>query len=664
MILGILLVVFGVLLIALGFMLFGASIPIYYIIGSLALGLILLIIGVVFLIKNSKGKQPKKKGSSVVYGNTIKELLDNTDTSIDHDVFYSQKEFNKIKASAEAGDPIAQYKLGMCYFDANNVNNNDKEALKWLTLSMNQGNVDAMNLVGLFYFEGIGVEKDEKKALELFKKCVDKNNVDAMRNLGVLLIYSKNEKIKNQEEGYSYLKKAYDAKFDYAYIDLGDLYRRGIYVKKDKAKGFKFYMEASKLYGQFVYLAYWELAGCYYHGIGVEKNLIEGIRYTLKSAKKDYSLAQVSIADFYSSNKDEYVAARDYKKALDWSKHAARHNNAKAHIIVGQLYANIYGNEKAMETSLKWYLKAYQLGDIGALSFIGQAYYILEKYDLAIKYFNLACDNNIAEAYARLGNCYQEGKGVKRDIKKAVQLYKKSVELGSSLGMGLLAFCYKQGDGVTINYKKAFELFFDASKEHDAIAYKQLGHFYYDSLYVKKDLTKAFEYFYKAAIRGNSYAQHNVGTCYLYGEGVTRNYKEALKWYKKAEEQNLVEAITSIGAMYQEGQGVEKSYRIAIEYFEKALSINPNDTYALTKIGYLYSEGGYGINKNLRKAVSYYKKAADLGYDIAMFNLATCYELGEGVPKSLEEAIKWYKKAALTLEEARESLRSLGVRYY
>jgi tetratricopeptide (TPR) repeat protein len=61
---------------------------------------------------------------------------------------------------------------------------------------------------------------------------------------------------------------------------------------------------------------------------------------------------------------------------------------------------------------------------------LGRAYYAAEQYDQAIKHFEKASKMNYAMAYYNLGYMNQEGEGFSINHNKAIQLFRKSVELG------------------------------------------------------------------------------------------------------------------------------------------------------------------------------------------------------------------------------------------
>lgn len=60
---------------------------------------------------------------------------------------------------------------------------------------------------------------------------------------------------------------------------------------------------------------------------------------------------------------------------------------------------------------------------------------------------------------------YLNGQGVDADKQKAIDYFKKAAKLGSSSAKVNLAKCYLEGDGVKKNNKKAFELYMQAADE-------------------------------------------------------------------------------------------------------------------------------------------------------------------------------------------------------
>ena len=69
-------------------------------------------------------------------------------------------------------------------------------------------------------------------------------------------------------------------------------------------------------------------------------------------------------------------------------------------------------------------------------------------------------ENEVPEAVELLGNAYQHGHyGIAINMKKAVKIYKRGVELGSVEAMRRLGDMHDTGSGVKLDKKKASQLY-------------------------------------------------------------------------------------------------------------------------------------------------------------------------------------------------------------
>lgn len=55
-----------------------------------------------------------------------------------------------------------------------------------------------------------------------------------------------------------------------------------------------------------------------------------------------------------------------------------------------------------------------------------------------------------------------------------------------------------------------------------------------------------------------------------------------------------------------------KTYKKAIEYYEKTLQLNANNTVALKKLGWFYSDTAFLEITDINKAISYYERYINL----------------------------------------------------
>ena len=91
---------------------------------------------------------------------------------------YEKKDYKtaheKFLFSAEQGDALAQYNLGLMYYNGQGVPQNYKEAVKWYRLSTEQEFASAQTNLGVMYDNGQGVPQDYKEAVRWYLKSAEK----------------------------------------------------------------------------------------------------------------------------------------------------------------------------------------------------------------------------------------------------------------------------------------------------------------------------------------------------------------------------------------------------------------------------------------------------------------------------------------------------------
>jgi TPR repeat protein len=94
-------------------------------------------------------------------------------------------EIEQLTAAAQGGDAESQYKLGMLYHNGGGKSHprDYEEAMKWLRMAADQGNVQAEDWVGTMYYRGEGVEKDPAEAARWYREAAEKGNGHAQWQL-------------------------------------------------------------------------------------------------------------------------------------------------------------------------------------------------------------------------------------------------------------------------------------------------------------------------------------------------------------------------------------------------------------------------------------------------------------------------------------------------
>ena len=101
----------------------------------------------------------------------------------------------KVRIAAESGNPDAQFTLGEQY-EKPYGNQNFEQAVKWYTLSANQGNVLAQKRLGEMYRIGLGVTQDYNSAIKWYTMAAYQGDIYSQRKLGLCYIESNEDYIR------------------------------------------------------------------------------------------------------------------------------------------------------------------------------------------------------------------------------------------------------------------------------------------------------------------------------------------------------------------------------------------------------------------------------------------------------------------------------------
>jgi TPR repeat protein len=110
----------------------------------------------------------------------------------------------------------------------------------------------------------------------------------------------------------------------------------------------------------------------------------------------------------------------------------ARQGNRVCWNNLGLFYKNGRGVERNIDTALKWFTKSAKKGVANAQTEAGAIHYIKGRHEEAVKWYKKAAAQGEMCAQSNLGNCYERGEGVKKDIPEALKWYGKAAEQGNA----------------------------------------------------------------------------------------------------------------------------------------------------------------------------------------------------------------------------------------
>lgn len=256
--------------------------------------------------------------------------------------------------------------------------------------------------------------------------------------------------------------------------------------------------------------------------------------------------AMERLAEMYSNGDDDNDIEPDADKAFYWAKQLAEAGNDIWMYNLGNFYARGFGVERDITAAAEWMKKAAESGDEDAkrnLELFGaaaekklraengdvqaQAEYAeylmtLGKdipdagyFEESMQWAEKAAEKGNGHAYWLLGLCYEHGRGVEEDERKAFEYYTKGSELGNANCQHNLANMYLLGNGVKKNIKKAAELCRKSAEQGYKLAQFALARAYERGLFGETDFDKMIEWGEKAAENGPAEVQYEVGKLYM-----------------------------------------------------------------------------------------------------------------------------------------------------
>lgn len=233
------------------------------------------------------------------------------------------------------------------------------------------------------------------------------------------------------------------------------------------------------------------------------------------------------------------------------------------------------GTPKDMEGGLRLLKGLAEKGNARAQLNLGKFYRLVgvngkPDLNLALSWLTKAANQNEAEAQESLGDMYEQGEGVKKNISEATKWYEKAANNG------------------------------------DTFSQNRLGNIFYQ----KKAFKESFNWYLKAANQGHADSMVSVGNMHKEGEGTAKDLAKAAEWFRKAAELDNAEGQTNLAVMLASGEGVKKDEKQAVELWKKAAE--KGDRFAQYSLAWRYEEGST-VKKDKAEALRWYRKAADQG---------------------------------------------------
>ncbi|EAY16376.1 hypothetical protein TVAG_359850 [Trichomonas vaginalis G3] len=552
---------------------------------------------------------------------------------------------NLLSSAADADIPEANFILSQIYEKGISVEKNSEMAMKYLRLSANQGNIDAMFRYGTMLREGHGIAQNLQEAAQIFQDAAERGDVQAKNKFGLFL-------------------------------------RNGIGVKRDYIKAASLfkqaadqnYAEAQNNYGVMIKL-----------GEGVPKNSKISAKFVEKAANQGCPAAQNNYGWMlkvgYGVEKSLPKSSLFFKLSSEGGSKYGQNNYGLA-LLFG------YGIKKNEKLAVQYFHDSAKQGDkYGCLNY-GLCLYegigCLQNEIEGMKYIRKSADLGVVNAMFLFANICKDGIGVENDYKLACQYYKKAADIGHEDAKFCYGLLLKKGKGceksdaeadkyLSIDITDDSRYFHIEKRKSNKLEMAResdiFSSFISDNGCCGLDLDveeclnefnlsiETEKYIKEAADKGNSDAQLEMAK-------ITKDDKEKENYLEKAAKNGNTEAKIACDILNTaKKQRVKKIRRIKTKVPLSKLNFNSKSNgdldftdllnqeklddaknHQFFDYEYFYEEEDYDvINDN---DVDSLMNGSELGLPEANYQLGLLYKKGEKVEKDEQKADEEFKKAA------------------
>ena len=577
-----------------------------------------------------------------------------------------QRAVNDLEASAAYDDPDAIYLLAEMSLHGNFTHPRDPDrALYWYSkLAEQEGNATAQFMLGLLYATGLGgVEKDQAKAMLYHNFAAENGNVRSEMTMA-FRYHSGIGTSRDCDKALGYYKRVADKAMSFwrsgppggfqlprnshRWVEVtGGLYGEGASHSSAGPNARRETPEYKNFEDVLEYLIMTEASGDITSTFMLGKNYYDpprGYKRNLRAARRQFA----KVAGMYWG-KDGKVNSKAPEHIEKWA--------GKAAAYIGRMFMRGEGMEQNFENAMTWFDRGVTTGDsfaqyhkglmyrdgLGvpqdgtkagaflkasaeqgftpAQSALGVMFLDQGDVDTAGRYFELAAQSGVMEAFYYLAELTNLGVGRKRDCGLASVYYKVVAERTEGLHSSFLEanHAYTRGD-----YERAFIPMLMAAEQGYETAQANVGHLLdqktsFLSLgaipFVSKQAKSvgsrilnnaelALVYFTRSAKQANIDSLVKMGDYYISGLGVSENetvssdpapsprasptpdYDKAATCYSTAAEgHHSAQALWNLGWLHENGLGsVTQDFHMAKRYYDWAHEINKAEAYLPVKL--------------------------------------------------------------------------------
>ena len=345
------------------------------------------------------------------------------------DVVYGEGPYDialkALRESAEAGQPGSMFRLGKAYKEGIGVKKDLVEAERLFEAAAKGGVAQGANEL----YDILWDRKDSaqyRRMAETVRPFAEGGDGKAMWRLGRSYRYGKGVD-KDMDAAMGWMRKAIDNGVPAAGGDLFDmLWETGTEEALFEMKGLA--MNSASNGERW---AYRRIGMMYWRGMGVERDLETAAGWMREAVAKGNTFAPADLFDILSDmDTDE-----SRKEMIELASEYADKGESWAMRRLGEAYRRGKGVEKDVSEAVRWFEAAAGKGNASAACDLFDMAWNLKDEELLKKAAGMLephAKKENAKCAMRLGKAYREGRGVEKDLEKALKLTENAAKLNKA----------------------------------------------------------------------------------------------------------------------------------------------------------------------------------------------------------------------------------------
>ena len=548
------------------------------------------------------------------------------------------KSVDQLMEGVDQGDPESLYIIGRKMDEGDGLKEDRHAGLDYIQKSAEAGYAPAQNYMGYLHCNGDHVPQDDKAATEWFSKAAEQGHPKAKYNLALLYRDGRGGLAKDVKIYLGLMRESAEAGYPEAQYYLGEAYYYGEGVPKDMFQAVAWYRKAAE---QCDSESQYSLGYMYEHGYGVERDYEQAIRWYREASLKgdDHAAYRAGLIIYYKYSGRE-------KEGIEVLKNASDQGSSSACYSLYRIYSNDQ-NLKDRTEARYWLFKGIDKNDLQCIREAAKLYLsgtaLPYNPALAVKCYEKGIGLEDGACMYMLGDIYEHGEHVGKDIDRAMDLMTRAADAGESRAQCRLGDYYLYGDGDDTDL--ALFWYRRAGINGSVMAMKELARIYEQGVIVTQSIHRAIYWSNRAYINGDELAQRETDrleSCY---NPIEPEEEEGMneKAMRLSVENKSAKECYNLGVRFLEGKdGLDMDLEKSRLWLK--LGSDMGNTSCMDNLGFIYYTGR-GVEKDLARAEDCFRRAAELGSPYSQAMLGYMYCKGEYLEKDEAEGEKWLKRA-------------------